>query len=421
MARLRDEVVGRVRSGDVLALVALGVHVDVKALVEAEGLERATPGTLHHRRHGGVLPGGAHPQAHLLTVAGVQAREGEAAVVVGLGILEAHDRQNLGAILGNHFLVGREVTGGKDDALVSHELDVAAVGLLGDNGGHAAGLLITNELLGHSVINDGRTLLEGVGLHGLDGILLTGGSAGSVVALGAEADGVVGTVVQTIVGLQEHLNVLAADDVDAPVHGLFGVVVAAHPHLLVDGEAGGALLMVEEVDRVETVDAVLLDDLVVGREVGTAAGNGLAGGGEQRDACALLGSSSSGADAGHASTHDNDVVLNDLGDVLVGDGVGGNLEAPLGQAVLQAHDIGVIHANALLGTRGRLLLSLVHGVGGIGGGRGGGQCGACAHCGNSSGAGSGQEVATRHLAHAKTPFLYSFPCRARRLPPAYAL
>ena len=384
--------------------------------MEAEGLEGAAPGALHHRGDGGVLPSGTNPQAHLLAVAGIQTREGEAAVVVGLGVLEAHNRQNLGAILSNHFLVGREVAGGKDDALVAHELHVAAVSLLGHDGGHTAGLLVTNELLGHGVIDDGRTLLESVGLHGLDGILLAGGSAGGVVALGAEADGIVGAVVQAVVGLQEHLDVLATDDVDAPVHGLFGIVVTAHPHLLVDGEAGSALLMVEEVDRVETVDAVLLDDLVVGREVGAATGNRLAGGGEQRDARTLLGSSGSSADAGHASAHDDDVILNDLGDVLVGNGVGGNLEAPLGQAVLQAHDIGVVHANALLGTRGSLLLGLVHGAGSVGGGGGGSQGSAGTHCGDGGGAGSGQEVATRHLAHAKTPFLYSFLSRAHPAP-----
>ena len=254
----------------------------------------------------------------------------------------------------------------------------------------------------------------------LDGVLLARGGRALAVA-GAEGDGVVGAAVVDVVALEEDLDALVADEVDEPVHGLLGVVVGAHPHLLVDGVGRRAHLLVEEGDRVEPLDAVLLDDLVVGGEVGAAAGNGLAGGGEQRDACALLGGSGGGADAGHAGAHDDDVVLNDLGDVLVGDGVGGNLEAPLGQAVLQAHDIRVIHANALLGTRGSLLLCLVHGVGSVGGGGGGGQGGASTHCGNSSGAGSGQEIATRQFAHAKTPFLYSFPCRARRLPPAYAL
>ena len=80
-----------VRRRNILALVTLGVHVHIQTHVEAARLVAAAPGALHHGRvRIRMLPRRTNPQAHLLTVAAVDAGEVEAGVVVDLSLLVTH-------------------------------------------------------------------------------------------------------------------------------------------------------------------------------------------------------------------------------------------------------------------------------------------------------------------------------------------
>ena len=350
--------------------------------MERQGLVGAGPGALHDGGGGALLPGGTGPQAHLLAVAGVDAGQREAGVVVDVHGVGADQRDDLRDVLGDHVLVGAEAARRHDDVLAP-VLDVALVGVLRDDAHHGTGLIL-DELLGHHVVLDLDAVLLGELGDRLDGVLLARGGRALAVA-GTEGDGVVGAAVVDVVALEEDLDALVAHEVDEPVHGLLGVVVGAHPHLLVDGVGRRAHLLIEEGDRVEPLDAVLLDDLVVGGEVGAAAGDGRRGGGEQGDRGALLGRGGGRHESGHAAADDDDVVLDRLGDLLGGDGVGRNLERPAGLAVGDVDDVAGVGGDAVDVGEGEVLGVAHRGVGrhrvcqGAGGTGGGDRChgGAC--------------------------------------------
>ena len=256
-------MVRAVRRRNVFALVALCVHVHVEAHVEAARFVAAAPGALHHGCRGiRVLPRGTGPQAHLLTVAAVDAGEVETGVVVDLVLLVAHQRQHHGAVRGQHLLVVGEVARGQHDGLVRLEAHVAAaVHLGGHHARHAAALVaFALQVFGLRVVDDLDAVLLGLRLKRLHGTLLAGGHHGAVAQRG-ERMRVVRAQVERVVALHDDLEAVLAGDVDHPVHGLFGVVVAAHPLLLVDGERGGTHLVVVERDGVERLDAQLLHDL----------------------------------------------------------------------------------------------------------------------------------------------------------------
>ena len=303
----------------------------------------AAPGALHHRGVGiGVLPGGADPEAHPLAVALVQTGGGEARVVVDFLLFHAHQREDHRAVLGEHLLVGGEVAGGKDDCLLADKFHIAAVGALGDDAGHAALVVVlTDELLGHRVVEELHAGVLRMALQALDRALLAGGDHG-VVALGVEGVGIVGAAVKVVVALKDDLQPVLGDNVDQPVHGLFGVVVAAVPLLLVDLEGGGTHLVIEEIIDVKGLDAVRFHNLAVLGKVGAAAGNGVAGAGEQSDAGAVLSGRESGRQTGHAGADDDNVVLDDLGDLILGDRGGRDLKVPFLQGFLGVHGLGGI-------------------------------------------------------------------------------
>lgn len=132
-----------------------------------------------------------------------------------------------------------------------------------------------------------------------------------------------------------------AGDVDHPVHSLFGLVIAAHPLLLVDGERGGTHLVIVERHWIERLDAQLFHHLRVLRVVRAAARDRSAGRREQRHLRALLGRRHSRGEAGHAAAHHDDVVLHRLGDLIIGNGLRRNHERPLRHAVGQLeHRVG---------------------------------------------------------------------------------
>ena len=155
--RLGQQVVGAVGSRNVLALVALGVHVHVEAHMETARLMASTPRALHHGRSGiGVLPSCARPQAHLLPVASVDAGEIEARVVIDLALFVAHERQHHGAVRGKHLLVAGEVARGQHHGPVRLEAHVsAAVHPRCHDARHTSGFVaLALKVLGLRIVDD---------------------------------------------------------------------------------------------------------------------------------------------------------------------------------------------------------------------------------------------------------------------------
>ena len=360
--QLGDGAVGEV--GD-LVLVALAVDVQVDAPEVGDDAVRGAGGAaVDHGGHGeGLLPGGAHPQAHLLAVAGHEAVVGKLGVVVDLvpgdGVLEP--LVGHGAVAGHEVAVLGEVARGEHDGLVGLVLHVVAVGVLGHHGADAAGVVVVaHEVDGACVVVDlaaevlGEDLRVGLGLdggspQGAEGLLV----AVEVVRGGRHVDHAVGVGVAR---LQAAVQALALHEVDGPVDGLGGVVDPAGPLLLVHQVGAGGLLGLHDLAGKLGVVLDALLHLVLGADgvVGAAAAHGLGRGGEEDDVGALLGCGDGGAHAGHARAHHHDVVRVGLGDLVVGDGVGSDLEAPLPALHgLGAQDVLIGHGRACEGAHGR--------------------------------------------------------------------
>ena len=336
--QLGDGAVGEV--GD-LVLVTLAVNVEVDTPeVGDDAVGGASGATVDHGSNGeGLLPSGADPQAHLLAVAGHEAVVGELGVVVNLvpadGVLEP--LVGHGAVASHEVAVLGEVARGEHDGLGGLVLDVVAVGVLGNNGAHAAGVVVvTDEVEGAGVVVDlaaevlGEDLSVGLGLDGgtpqsAEGLLVTV----EVVRCGRHVDDAVGI---GVAGLQAAVQALALHELDGPVDGLSGVVDPAGPLLLVHKVGAGGLLGLHDLAGELGVVLDTLLHLILGADgvVGATAAHGLGRSGEEDDVGALLGSGDGGAHAGHACTHDDDVVRDGLGNLILRDGVGSDLEAPLG-------------------------------------------------------------------------------------------
>ena len=128
------------------------------------------------------------------------------------------------------------------------------------------------------------------------------------------------------------MQALALHEIDGPVDGLGGVVDPAGPLLLVHEVGAGGLLGLHDLAGKLGVVLDALLHLILGTDgvVGTAAAHGLGRSGEEDDVSALLGSGDGGAHTGHTGAHDDDVVRDSLGNLILRDGVGSDLEAPLG-------------------------------------------------------------------------------------------
>ena len=283
-----------------------------------------------------LLPGSADPQAHLLARAGHETGVDHLAVVVDLG--REHVLEVLPGIrreVGHHVEVLGEVARGQDDSLRGLVLDVLAVGVLSDDGAHAARVVvIADQVLGDGAVVDlaAEVLRECVGprLGDERGALehAHGGLVRPEVVLARR--GVEHAVDVDVGHGQRALDALGLHLVDHPVHGLARLVLPhgplAHVHHaaagdLVDGRLDAALLGI-------VLDAVLGLVLRADGLERAAARQRLGAGGEHDDVRALLGGGDSAAQAGGTGAHDDDLVRLDLGDLVLGDGLGRHHERP---------------------------------------------------------------------------------------------
>ena len=263
---------------------------------------------------------GTRPHGHLVAVAGA-------------AVLLAVDVGHLGGVVAHHVVVVHEVARGEDDALGGVELHVRAVGLLGDDAGHVAGLVL-NKLAGGRLIEDLEALALGPRADVLHAVA-------RVVGLGAEVEGEVahGVVVDVLDGARplgggvDHLGAGLLAEVPQPLQGLAGVVGPQH-----------------DLVMARAVRAVLVDEGGNGCHAGRVglvlehgvAGVALAGGGvlllEQGDLGAGLEGRDGGGHTGGTGADDHDVVVIGLGDV--GDGVGLGEEGRRGRGVGDAGALG---------------------------------------------------------------------------------
>ena len=267
-----------------------------------------------------VLHLGTRPHGHLVAVAGA-------------AVLLAVDVGHLGGVVAHHVVVVHEVARGEDDALGGVELHVRAVGLLGDDAGDVAGLVL-NKLAGGRLIEDLEALALGPRADVLHAVA-------RVVGLGAEVEGEVahGVVVDVLDrarplgGGVDHLGAGLLAEVPQPLQGLAGVVGPQH-----------------DLVMARAVRAVLVDEGGNGCHAGRVglvlehgvAGVALAGGGvlllEQGDLGTGLEGRDGGGHTGGTGADDHDVVVIGLGDV--GDGVGLGEEGRRGRGVGDAGALG---------------------------------------------------------------------------------
>ena len=335
---LRQVHDGRTRHAaqHVLVHEALAVLVHHKARVRGVGVVGRQVGASEHDGVGGLLPGGAHPQLHLLPLAVVDSVGHEAGVVVDLGV-EVAQTHDLGGKAGHHVAVVREVASRHDDGLGALVLDVAAVLVLGDHRRHSAGRVVVaaDKLEGlrlevnlHAQVLGQKTgqLIGDVGLTRANGTV----ELGVVRIEGVCAGGGVHDVVGCVLGaaLHRHLEAGGRGLVDEPVHGLFGVVVVLVP------ETGLEVAVVHHVLSAVPVgvhlgQAHLLHHLGVHRVVRSTARDGGLGGAHDDDGEAALGGGDGGDHARHATAYDDDIGGLRLCDLVLCDGVRSNLERPL--------------------------------------------------------------------------------------------
>ena len=290
----------------------------------------------HGGSHLGLLPSGADPQAHLVAGALIHAA------------LDVPDP--LGAVGVDHLVVGAEVSRGKHHGLRAHELRMAVI-LFGYDGRHAAlAAVLTNELLAGN--GEAEVAAEGgaVGGEVLHDVLLRVfargcggvGSADEVVGSPVLADDVLGVLVVRLEhGRQVAAAVRAAcgHDVDEPVHRLFGAVGVQPPLILVNEEgmvAHHLLVCLGDIG----MNALFVHKLGAHDESRSAAAHGDSALGNERDANALLEQSRGSDQARGAAANDNDVVLDGVGNLVIGDGLGRNLEGPLGiLGLFRSHNV----------------------------------------------------------------------------------
>ena len=149
---------------------------------------------------------------------------------------------------------------------------------------------------------------------------------------------VIGPKVERIIALQDDFQPCFAGDVDHPIHSFFGMIESLHPFTLVDIIGGGSILVVIEWRGVEWFNAQLFHDLRITCVIRAATRNGSARGRKQGDVRALFGGGYGSSETCHAGTYDDYVVFDGFGDLVIGDGLGGNHKRPFGHSVGQFDD-----------------------------------------------------------------------------------
>ena len=282
-----------------------------------------------------MLPSGTNPQPHLLAVARAEAAELEHGVVIHLVVLQK--RCDPGAVLRHHVLVGGEVARCQHDGLLANVLHVVAVGVLGDDGGNAPGVVVfADEVLADGAVVDLAALfLDLLLVHGDDEVLARGrarflavGLFHPVMRAGMRGEHALGVGVADLhrggVALRFH-------EIDEPIHGGGAVVDPLVPLLLVHAIAVARQLLADiAVDRVLRVigDAQTLVEFRPDAVVGAAARYRLGAGGEQDHVGAFFRCRCCAGQTRNACTHDDDVGLVGLRDLAVGHGLGRDLERP---------------------------------------------------------------------------------------------
>ena len=421
---LAIELRGELLAGNILVYEALTTGVCQEECIAAEGAAQR----VGHGGVGAVLHLGADPHTHLLALANVGGVAGGVHVHPHSGIRAA------AAVVLHHVGVAAVITGAHDDALGSRDFEVGAVHRLGNDAISAAGRTVGNTVtsqlaspaaeaeLGTGGKGSLVVLLEDaalVGHEGAGGLRIRGRELlGGVELLG---HGEVRTLDGNVVGVVARRRIV--DKIDRLGRGreepverrarILGplvpkALVRTVAHLLHHGIDSGA--------RVEIHTVFLLDLAVVHTELARTVliGLGLL---DDDDLGASLGSSASSAQAGNTAANDNDVSIDSLGNLIVGDRLGSGQPARVGRS--GTHVIGRIRRKAALARLLRRAVATI--LGGSGGLICESRTGDASHGGDAcETSGTRDKIATRNCAHTSPLFCFaSNPHRALAPLPHY--
>ena len=411
LTRLAIKLRGELLAGNVLVDEALATGVCQEECVTAKSAAQR----VGHGRVGAVLHLGANPHTHLLALANVGG-------VAGGVHVHPHSRiRAAAAVVLHHVGVAAVITGAHDDTLGSSDLKVRAVHRLGNDAIGAAGRTVGNAVTGQlaspaaeaELGTGGKgslvVLLEDaalVGHEGAGGLRIRGRELlGGVKVLG---HGEVRTLNGNVVGVVARCRVV--DKIDRlgrgrkePVKRGARVLSPLVPNALVRTVAHLLHHGIDSGARVEIHAVFLLNLAVIHTELTGAVliGLGLL---DDNDLGASLSSGACGAQTSDTAANDNDIGVNGLGDLVVGDGLGGGQPTRVGRS--GTHVVGRIRGEAALA---RLLARAVAGV--LGGSRSlicESRTGDASHGGDAcETSGTRDEIATRNCAHTSPLFCFA--------------